>query len=171
MKKGIRILSALALLIVLLWLAIRGVDSVLFSMGRPSEAGSCNYEGNWESRWGPLVSGRILAELPTPLPQGEPFTVSAYVYFKVTSPYRAGRFVPMKMKGFVDDGALVSGGNAADSGTSPQQISYTLKGGVGNGRQTIDCVATSDDAFTQITGGYRSSSPDDFGAFALRKIR
>lgn len=170
MKKTIRILAYIALLVVVLGFAIRILDSVRFSMARPADAKTCNYEGTWESDSAPMVAGRILAELPSPLPEGEPFTVKAFVYYKVTSLYRTGSFVPMQMEGFVDASGTTSGGNADDPVVLPPRVTFKFKGGAG-GAQTIDYVSTADSQFTRIAGGYRSSSPHDIGTFTLEKTR
>ena len=117
-----------------------------------------------------MVAGRILAELPTPLPEGELFKVKAFVYYKITSLYRTGSFVPMEMEGFVDPTGTTSGGNADDPVVLPSRLTFKFKGGAG-GAQTIDYVSTADSQFTRITGGYRSSSPYDIGTFSLEKTR
>ena len=168
MKKTIRILAYIALVVVVLGIAIRFVDSIRFSMARPADAKTCNYEGTWESESAPMVAGRILAELPSPLPEGEAFTVKAFVYYKVTSLYRTGSFVPMQMEGFVDSSGNTSGGNADDPVVLPPRITFKFKGG---GAQTIDYVSTGDSQFRRIAGGYRSSSPYDIGTFTLQKTR
>ena len=170
MKKAIRILSYLALVIVVLVIAVRIVDSARFSMARPLDAKTCNYEGVWESNSAPMVAGRILAELPSPLPEGESFTVKAFVYYKVTSLYRTGSFVPMEMEGFVDAARTTSGSNADDPVVLPPRVIFKFKGGSG-GAQMIDYVSTADSQFTRITGGYRSSSPYDIGTFSLEKTQ
>jgi hypothetical protein len=171
MKKTIRILAYIALAIIVLGIAVRIVDSARFSMARPPDAMTCNYEGSWESHSAPMVAGRILAELPSPLPEGEPFKVKAFVYYKVTSLYRTGSFVPMEMEGFVDPSGTTSGGNTNDPVVLPPRVTFKFKGGAGGGSQTIDYVSTADSQFTQIAGGYRSSSPYDIGIFALEKTR
>ncbi|MCB1231939.1 MAG: hypothetical protein KDN19_16845 [Verrucomicrobiae bacterium] len=170
MNKVIRILAYLVLVVAVLGVGIRIVDSVRFSVARPVDAKTCNYEGSWESESAPMVKGRILAELPLPLPEDEPFTVKAFVYYNVTSLYRAGSFVPLQMEGFVSASGTVSGDNADDPVNLPPRITFKSKGGAG-GDQTIDYVSTADGQFTRITGGYRSSSPYDIGTFTLKKMR
>lgn len=171
MKKAIRLLAHTALVMVLCGLAIRIVDAVRFSMARPADARTCNYEGEWESDSAPLVAGRILAELPSPLPEGEPFQVKAFVYYKIPGLYRTGSFVPMEMEALVDPAGTSSGGNADDPVVRPPRITFKFKGGAGGGAQTIDYVSTADSEFTRITGGYRSSSPYDIGTFSLERTR
>ena len=170
MKKPIRILSSIALGIVLIGVAVRIIDAARFSMARPAEARTCNYEGRWESSSAPMVAGRILAELPSPLPEGQPFKVKAFVYYEVTSLYRTGSFVPMEMQGFVDPEGTTSGGNGDNPVVLPPRVTFQFKGGSG-GAQTIDYVSTADSQFTRIAGGYRSSSPYDIGTFSLEKSR
>lgn len=171
MKKAIRISSYIALVIVSLSVLLRVVDSVRFSMARPADAKTCNYEGRWESDSAPMVAGRILAELPSPLPEGEPFKVKAFVYYQIPGLYRTGSFVPMVMEGFVDPSGATSGGNADDPVVLPPRVTFKFKGGSGGEAQTIDYVSTADSQFTRITGGYRSSSPYDIGTFSLEKTR
>lgn len=164
-------ISYLAFVIVVLWLAVRIVDSIRFAMGRPKDARLCNYAGTWKSHCVPIVAGRILVELPSPLPKGEPFKVKAFVYYKVTSLYRMGRFVPMEMEGLVDASGTTSGDNADDPVLLPPQVTFKFKAGAESGAQTIDYVSTADSEFTRIAGGYRSSSPNDIGTFFLMKTR
>lgn len=45
MKKTIRILAYIALVIILIVIAVRIVDSARFSMAKPADAKTCNYEG------------------------------------------------------------------------------------------------------------------------------
>ena len=170
MKKAIRIASYIALLIVCVGVLLRIADSVRFSMARPADAKTCNYEGRWESESAPMVAGRILAELPSPHPEGEPFNVKAFVYYQIPGLYRTGRFVPMEMKGFVDPTGTTSGGNSDNPVVLPPRVTFKFKGGAG-GAQTIDYISTADAQFTRITGGYRSSSPFDIGTFSLEKTR
>ena len=170
MKKTIRIVSYIALIFVILGVALRTIDSVRFSLARPADSKIWNYEGKWESNSAPMVAGRILVELPTPLPEGQSFKVKAYIYYKIPGLYRTGSFVPMEMEGFVDPTGTTSGGNAGNPVALPPRVTFKFKGGDGEG-QTIDYVSTSDSQFTKISGGYRSSSPYDIGTFSLEKSR
>lgn len=169
--KALRTLANLALAIIVLGSAIRIVDFARFTTARPANAITCNYEGTWESESTPLVAGRILAELPSPLPEGKPFKVKAFVYYKVTSLYRTGSFVQMEMEGTFDPSGTTAGGNSQNPVVLPSRVTFKLKGGAGDRSQTIDYVSTADGQFSQIAGGYRSSSPHDIGTFALEKTR
>ena len=171
MKKTIHVLASIALAIVVIGITVRMADSARFAIARPADSKTCNYEGTWESHSAPMVAGRILAELPSPLPEGAPFKVKAFVYYKVTSLYRTGGFVPMEMEGFIDPSGTTAGGNASDPIVLPPRVTFKFKGGAGGGSQTIDYVSTADSQFTRIAGGYRSSSPYDIGIFALEKTR
>lgn len=53
----------------LIALAAQGANYIKFLASSPEAAQQCNYTGQWESTIAPLVSGRILATLPTPLPK------------------------------------------------------------------------------------------------------
>lgn len=169
MKKLFRIVSYIGLVVVLAAFATEVANALRFTMSKPAGAESCNYSGRWDSLTAPFVAGRILAELPLPLPRGEPFTIKAFVYYNITSPYRLGSFVPMEMSGFIDD-SVTSGGSSQDSVIPPPRVTFKFKGGV-DGRQIVDYVSTADNQFTRLTGGYRSSSPSDIGTFSIERIR
>ncbi|MEM8638839.1 MAG: hypothetical protein AAGG51_08515 [Cyanobacteria bacterium P01_G01_bin.54] len=145
----------------------RMTNELRFVMTQPA-AESYNYVGQWQSHqaWG--VAGRILADLPEPLPQGKSFTVEAWVYYNITSLYGGGRFVPMELEAFIEPSGTTSGDNLDRPVPPSSRITFKFKGGR-NGEQTIDYVSTANDELTQITGGYRSTAPADLGVFSLKK--
>ncbi|MEM1057956.1 MAG: hypothetical protein AAGK14_01800 [Verrucomicrobiota bacterium] len=158
------VLGVLALLVAT-WIA----DELRFAWGQPSDQ-KVNYSGKWSSDTYPLINGRILAEIPYPLPKEKTFKVQATVYYSVTSPYRLGQFIPMEMDAFVESSGSTAGGNTDKPVILAPKITFTFKSGGGApGAQTIDYVSTSDKLFVQIAGGYRSSSPYDIGTFTLNK--
>ena len=169
MKRLLRITSYSALAVVMITITVRVLNRIQFAATKPESSQKCNYSGTWMSNRAPLVAGRIVAELPSPLPKGQSFTVKAYIYYNITSLYRTGRFVPMQLEAFIDDTGATSGGNSDHPVVLPPRITFKYKSDGPGGPQTIDYVAASDDQFTQITGGYRSSSPDDIGTFSLEK--
>ena len=168
----IRIISYVVLIIFTLGMVTRIVNGIRFITAKPEEAQECNYSGTWKSERALMVAGRILATIPYPPPMGETFTVKAYVYYNINSLYRPGRFIPMEMEGFIQDSGASAGGNSEKPIVLPPRITFKFKGNPGpSGKQTIDYVSTSDSAFTQITGGYRSQSPYDIGCFYIEKTR
>jgi hypothetical protein len=170
MKMLLRIVSYVSLVIVLVAMTIWIANEIRFRLAMPVDAESFNYSGSWKSQKVPMVAGRIVAELPSPPPKGKRFTVKAFVYYNITSLYRKGSFVPMEMEAFIDDTGTTSGGNSDNPVVLPPRVTFKFKGGDGGG-QTIDYVSIFDDQFTLITGGYRSSSPFDMGAFSIEKSR
>ena len=169
MKKLLRITSYIALAAVMIAFSVRVINRIQFAATKPDGSHKCNYSGTWVSNRAPLVAGRIVAELPSPLPIGKPFTVKAYIYYNITSIYRTGRFIPMQLEAFIDDTGTTSGANSDRPVVLPPRITFKFKSDGPGGAQTIDYVAASDDQFIQITGGYRSSSPYDIGTFSLEK--
>lgn len=168
MKKILRILSYIALVIVCGNFLLNIANSVRYSIGKPDDSESFNYSGEWESNSLP-VSGKLLAEIPYPLPINEPFKVKAIVYYNMTSLYRTGQFVPMELDGHIQESGETAGSNSETPVDLPSTISFKSSGGLG-GKQEITYVSTSDNMHLHFSGGYLSVSPNDIGVFSLNKI-
>ena len=125
--------------------------------------------GDWKSDRYMLTSGRLVVRLPDPIPKDQEFDVDSLVYYRIWSPYRTGRTMPMKMVGYLATNQSGGGSNAASPVVVPQHYTFKFKGGDDPSAQLIDYVATSDTEDTIIVGGYRSRSPHDLGRFALMK--
>ena len=156
--------------LVVLYFAMPLVDRVWFSMRTPTKYTDAEWVGDWNSEQISLVSGRILAKLPNPIPRDEEFDVDALVYYRIWCPFRTGSFVPMKMVGFLpSDDSGAGGGNGDAPVVVPPRITFKFKGGGGPYEQTIDYIATSDQQNTLFVGGYRSAGPYDMGGFFLAR--
>jgi hypothetical protein len=116
---GKRLLWGLAIVFTL-YVTVLGVDFVWYRSRVPVRFRDASWEGRWETRrfWG--LSGRLLALLPDPLPEGVDFKAEALVYYPVYSVWRTGQFVRMDFTGHFRPESLSSGGqttNAIPSGS------------------------------------------------------
>jgi hypothetical protein len=155
--------------LVAVYFALPIADRLWYAIKTPSKYRDTQWSGDWHSDQFSLVSGRILAHLPDPIPRDEEFDVDALVYYRIWNPYRTGCFVPMKMVGFLPSYSSGGGGGNADAPVVvPAHVTFKFKGG-GPSEQTIDYVATTDSHTTMFVGGYRSAGPYDMGRFALAR--
>ncbi len=151
-----------------IWFFSSLIDHFWFIQQIPSDYADAQWSGEWQSDRVSIVSGRLVAILPEPIPRDEEFDVDAIVYYRIWCPYRSGSVVPMKMVGFLpSEDSSARGGNTDTPVVIPATFSF--KGGDGPSEQTIDYVATTDEDATIFVGGYRSSGPSDMGRFVLEK--
>ena len=163
-KRRLLIAAIAGLVVCLIVLPI--VDRVWFALSAPSAYDDARWRGEWNSEEFLSVSGRIIAKLPDPIPRDQEFDVDALVYYRITSLYRTGCAVPMKMVGYLPSGGSGGGSGSVTPTRAPPRMTFKLKGDDPS-KQSIDYVATTDDHVTLIVGGYRSTSPYDMGRFVL----
>ena len=169
MKKWKKRLLVVTTVLLVIYFALPIVDRVWFAFRVPSDFSDAQWHGDWNSDQFSLVSGRLVVNLPNPVPIDQEFDVDALVYYRIWSPYRTGKTVRMKMVGYLASDQSGGGGNADSPVIVPPHYTFKFKGGDGPSAQTIDYIATSDAHPTMIVGGYRSAGPYDMGRFALAK--
>ncbi len=169
MKKWKKRSLVVAAVLVAIYFAFPVVDRVWFAFRVPSDFYDAQWRGDWNSDRFKFVSGRLLVKLPDPVPKDQEFDVDALMYYRISSPYRTGSTVRMKMIGYLASDQSGGGGNADAPIVVPPHYTFKFKGGDGPSVQTIDYIATGDAHDTMIVGGYRSAGPYDMGHFALAK--
>jgi len=163
--KRLVLIGAVCLLI--FFLSFRIVNGLWYRLSVQADLSSANWVGAWESASFPLVSGRIVAKIPDPVPVDQEFTVEAAVYYNLWSPYRTGATKRVKLRGRLAGDDSAGGDNRSSPLVGPPRITFSLKGGAGRSAQIIEYVATTDRQKSTIVGGYRSDGPYDMGQFAL----
>jgi hypothetical protein len=143
-------------------------NAILFRTSVPLGLSVAKWEGEWHSEAYPLVSGRIVAKLPGPIPTDRVFMVDTFVYYNLWSFYRPGGRLLTSLEGNFGE-SHSSGTNEDDPGRAPTHLTFKFKGGPGPDSHIIDYTATIDEDQTIIVGGFRSENPDDVGLFTLRK--
>ena len=145
------------------------LNRIWFRFACPADFRSAPWAGTWQSESFSLISGRIAAKLPNPIPRDEAFTVEAIVYYDLWCPYRTGSCVPMTLAGYFGSDSSGAGSTGQTPVTVPPRLTLSFKGGSGPSAQTVDYVATSDTQTSVIVGGYRSQGPYDMGRFGLSR--
>jgi hypothetical protein len=170
MREGVRRwarrLLRLVFVLVVLYCAVKGADSIWFRARLPADFHDANWSGTWHTnQYG--IAGRLVVRLPDPLPKSEEFKAEALVYYPIYSGWKTGRFVKMDFTGYFRPEASSSSGESTVP--SPQKEKggeLKFKGTSGN--QIVDYVALIHREHDLIVGGYLSQTPDDYGIFSLR---
>jgi len=160
-RRCVKLLLALFVLVVIVFVA----DFAWFRSQAPLRFAKANWSGTWKTQQYGL-KGRLLVELPDPIPENEDFEAEAMVYYPIYSVWKTGQFVKMD---FVGNFAL-------DSSTSAGMAEDVRSGSLGKlkfkataGKQSVDYVAMMDEYGNRVIGSYVSKSPDDIGYFFIRK--
>lgn len=163
-KWGKRLLWVLPALLAV-YCVVKLADFVWFRSQIPIGFQDANWSGSWQTEQYGSLSGRLLVRLPDPLPENQDFKAEALVYYPVFSGWKTGQFVKMDFTGHFSPDAPASAGQSANP----------IPGGGGKlkfkgvaGKQVVEYVALIDETRTRIVGGYLSSSPYDYGFFAIR---
>ncbi len=141
----------------------------------PQEYRSANFKGHWKSSTVSFIGGKILADLPDPLPLNEEFEVDALIYYNVWSIHKMGKFQPFVLIGQLGDDQTAGSGQQAsidEAGfvSNKPLINYNFKAKIqGETKQIIDYTGVSDKHKHLILGGYQSLHPADMGNFVLKK--
>jgi hypothetical protein len=145
--------------------AAKAADSVWFRAQIPVGFHDANWTGSWQTKQYGGFGGKLLVRLPDPLPEDQDFRAEALVYYPVYSAWKTGQFVKMDFSGHFSPDAPGSVGQSENS----------IPGGGGKlkfkgvaGSQVVEYVAVIDPHRTWIVGGYLSTSPYDYGFFAIR---
>ena len=167
-------LKKIAIIAVVVLLGIRllvpVVNALVFHWSVPADLADAQWRGEWRSEVYPMISGKIVADLPDPIPAEGTFQVDAFVYYNLWSLFRRGGKLRTSLTGAVAPGQSMGTNVGSDTDLhAPIQITFQFKGGPGPGSQVIDYVATADTYWTIIAGGYTSVRPADMGVFTLKK--
>jgi len=170
MKKPKKIALVIIIAVIAIRIIVPMVNTVVFRSSTPADLSDARWQGEWRSEAHPMISGKIVADLPDPIPTNGTFQVDTFVYYNLWSLFRPGGKLRTSLTGSVAPGK--SSGTNVDSDAqlhAPIQITFQFKGGPGPDSQVIDYVATADTHWTIIVGGYRSAGPADMGIFTLKK--
>lgn len=170
MKKLKKLALVVIIAVVGLRILVPVVNTIVFRFSTPPDLADARWKGEWHSEAFPMISGRIVADLPDPIPTNGTFQVDTFVYYNLWSLFRPGGKLLTSLTGSVAPGR--TSGTNVDSDAelhAPIQITFQFKGGPGPDSQVVDYVATADTYWTIIVGGYRSAGPADMGIFTLKK--
>ncbi len=170
MKKLKKIALVIIIAVIAILILVPVDNTFVFRSSTPVDLSDARWQGEWRSEAYPMISGKIVADLPDPAPTNRTFQVDTFVYYNLWSLFRPGGKLRTSLTGLVESGK--SSGTNVGSDTqlhAPTQITFKFKGGPGPDSQIIDYVATADTHWTIIAGDYRSARPADMGVFTLKK--
>ena len=166
-RRRARLLWTVIILLAII-VGLQIANAIRFTVVRPADMAGGVWEGEWSSDSYPLIGGRLIAELPDPIPVGKPFEAQVLVYYNLWSLHRPGGTLRMTVDGYFGGSGAGSGGTG-DFPDSRPVVTFKWKGG-GDGRsQSVEYVAVLGYAARQMVGGYVSDGPNDLGRFTLVK--
>ena len=83
MKKWKKRLLVVTAVLLVIYFALPIVDRVWFAFRVPSDFSDAQWHGDWNSDQFSLVSGRLVVNLPNPVPIDQEFDVDALVYYRI----------------------------------------------------------------------------------------
>ena len=170
MKKLRKITLVVIIVVVIICILVPVANEIVFHVSIPADLAEAKWRGEWYSEAYPIISGKIVTDLPIKIPDTGKFQVDTFVYYNLWSLFRPGGKLRTSLTGSIDPGKYSGTNEDMDTQVyAPIQITFQLKGGPGLGNQVIDYVATADIYWTIMVGGYRSTEPTDIGVFTLKK--
>ncbi|MDB2687626.1 hypothetical protein N9Y42_10490, partial [Mariniblastus sp.] len=119
----LRRLTRWAVILLAVVIVVRVADYAWFRTQVPLRFANANWSGNWKTQQYGL-SGRLLVQLPDPLPENVDFKAEALVYYPIYSVWKTGSFVKMEFVGNFSPESATSAGISENeiAGSSENEI-------------------------------------------------
>lgn len=169
--------------LLIVYVVVIGINEAWFRFSVGTKVWNSPWTGKFSSTKY-AVSGRLLADLPDPLPRNQKFEFDAVIYYNIWSMSLTGRYARAVFVGYVEEEGRASTGKETRQIQVPRSFSFKLKESGGSsfardisytahiGRKTVKSFLfprphLGGDAY--IAGGYIVGSGEDVGTIQLQK--
>ncbi len=134
----------------------------------PNDFQNAKWEGEFVSVKHP-TSGKLLAQLPDPIPRDREFEFEAVVYYNIWSGFLTGKIARADFIGYLNSQAPITSGEETRQSVIPRHFSFFSKGGATPFPKDIRYTATIDRDDQYFAGSYSAQNGYDVGHFSLKK--
>jgi len=144
---------------------------IMFKFSHAKLDNNSKWIGSWKSSQYPFVSGKIVVYMPPKL-SAEEKKYKLFVYYNFWSVYEPGSFRKLEVETFFDDESLGGVSQVGKSQEINKKIGFTFwANSTEVSEQQIGYFGVSSQDKSIITGGYKSTNPEDTGYFEIKKYK